>query len=122
MGHQNIELSPSDLGQVECVKLHDILLAFYCSLCTFEQTRHILQYASATCNILVPRGASYSCKPLLHRLLVLLVLLMIIYLSKFSPFLQICTQHGNSKGESVVAAILLSRMEVNYCTSGYFHS
>ena len=26
------------------------------------------------------------------------------------------------KGESVVAAILVSCMEVSYCTSGYFHS
>ena len=29
---------------------------------------------------------------------------------------------GNLKGESVVAAILPSRMEVSYCTSGFFHS
>ena len=29
---------------------------------------------------------------------------------------------GNLKGESVVAAILPSRMEVGYCTFGFFHS
>ena len=29
---------------------------------------------------------------------------------------------GNLKGESVVVAILLSRMEVSYCTSGFFCS
>ena len=30
--------------------------------------------------------------------------------------------HGNSKRESVVAAILPSRKEVSYCTSGFFRS
>ena len=29
---------------------------------------------------------------------------------------------GNLKGESVVVAILPSRMEVSYCTSVFFHS
>ena len=29
---------------------------------------------------------------------------------------------GNLKGEPVMAAILMSRMEVNYCTSKFFHS
>ena len=29
---------------------------------------------------------------------------------------------GNLKGESVVATILLSCMEVSYCTSGFFRS
>ena len=29
---------------------------------------------------------------------------------------------GNLKGESIVVAILLSRMEVIVCTSGVFHS
>ena len=29
---------------------------------------------------------------------------------------------GNLKGESVVAAILPSCMEMSYCTSGFFHS
>ena len=28
---------------------------------------------------------------------------------------------GNLKGELAMVAILLSRMEVNYCTSGFFH-
>ena len=32
-----------------------------------------------------------------------------------------CTQ-GNLKGDSVVAAILPSRMEVSYCTAGFFFS
>ena len=31
-----------------------------------------------------------------------------------------CKNQGNLKGESVVAAILPSRMEVSYCTSGFF--
>ena len=30
--------------------------------------------------------------------------------------------HRNLKGESVVATILPSRMEVSYCTCGFFHS
>ena len=50
------------------------------------------------------------------------------------PFLGLITKHsetkseweyfdqGNLKGESVVAAILQSCMEVRYCTSGFFHS
>ena len=33
-----------------------------------------------------------------------------------------CFYQGNLKGESVVAAILLSRMEASYCTSGFFRS
>ena len=32
----------------------------------------------------------------------------------------LCFIQGNLKGESVVAAILPSRMEVSYCTSGFF--
>ena len=31
-----------------------------------------------------------------------------------------CYLQGNLKGESVVAAILPSRMKVSYCTSGFF--
>ena len=32
----------------------------------------------------------------------------------------VCSNQGNLKGESVVAAILLSCMEVSYCTFGFF--
>ena len=45
------------------------------------------------------------------------------FLTCFTPLRgdQYCSQ-GNLKGESVVAAILPSRMEISYCTSGFFHS
>ena len=33
-----------------------------------------------------------------------------------------CQSQGNLKEESVVVAILLSCMEVSYCTSGFFRS
>ena len=33
-----------------------------------------------------------------------------------------CWSQGNLKGESVVAAILQSRMEASYCTSVFFCS
>ena len=36
--------------------------------------------------------------------------------------IDITTNQGNLKGESVVAAILPSRMEVSYCTSRFFRS
>ena len=35
---------------------------------------------------------------------------------------KLVTVHRNLKGESVVAAILPSRMEGSYCTDGFFRS
>ena len=35
---------------------------------------------------------------------------------------KLVTVQGNLKGESVVAAILPSLMEVSYCTAGFFRS
>ena len=35
---------------------------------------------------------------------------------------KVSLDQGNLKGESVVAAILLSHMQVSYCTSGFFGS
>ena len=45
----------------------------------------------------------------------------VYYMGQFS-FIEKRKDRGNLKGEPVVAAILPSRMEVSYCTSGYFHS
>ena len=42
--------------------------------------------------------------------------------SERAPTLWVCSNQGNLKGESVVAAILESCMEQKYCTSGFFVS
>ena len=44
------------------------------------------------------------------------------YVAKLKESRYVMCNHGNLKGESVVAAILPSHMEVSYYTFGFFHS
>ena len=41
-------------------------------------------------------------------------------MSNLAEISELSLVQGNSKGESVVVTILLSRMEVSYCTFGFF--
>ena len=45
---------------------------------------------------------------------------VLMYRDSKSAFLQVTLDQGNLKGESVVVAILPSRMEVSYCSSAFF--